>query len=80
MGSGVKVQGVGAVLESRVPEPSFSIRGCRRSDAIRCDPVTGLDSADGAVVLLANVALGSQSAHLRRGLCLVRPAATEART
>jgi hypothetical protein len=49
MGSGVKGQGVGTILNRQLPGLSFSIRGCRRSDAIQRDPVTHLSSNDGAV-------------------------------
>ena len=80
MGSGVKGQEVGTILGGQVPGPSFSIRGRRRSDAIPSDPGTDLDSADGAVACAGERRSGAAQMDFRRGLCSVRPAATEART
>ncbi len=80
MGFGVKGQGVGALLAGRVPGPSFSIRGRRLGDAIHSDPATSLILTMESSFVPANSGLGPQRVGLRRGLCSVRPAATEART
>lgn len=80
MGSGVKGQWIGTLVQRQVPGPSFSIHGRRLSDAIAADPVTGLGCDDEPLRVPANADLGPQQMDFRRGLCSVRPVATEART
>jgi hypothetical protein len=80
MGSGVKGQGVGALLTGRVPGPSFAIRGRRVNDAIHRGPAAGPILTMEPSFMPANSGLGLERVGWRRGLCSVWPAATEART
>ena len=49
MGSGVKGEWVANLVQRQVPGPALLIRGPRLRDANHSDPMTGLDSEDGAV-------------------------------